>query len=162
MNESPDSDDRIGRTVDEHRLRSLRRLDALASRAAGKHFASAAFPGTADFVTTLARMITRDLTAIGITVSDWTYDAVPGGVWLAPAPGRAGVIVTWAQHEASATAFGLRMHAELQRHMNLIVFEILHTLGYPVERYGPGGTHVITRCRPPLDGHDLPPGDQAA
>jgi len=157
MSEPSHSDDRIGRTVDEHRFRALRRLDALGSDALGKRFGSAAFPGTADFVTNLARTIARDFAAIGIAVSDFTRDDVPGGVWLAPAPDRAGVIVAWAQHDASAIAFGVRMHAELQRQMNLIVFEILHTLGYPVERYGPGGTHVITRFRPPLDGHDVPP-----
>jgi hypothetical protein len=44
------------------------------------------------------------------------------------------------------------MHCELQRQLNLILFEVLHTLGYALERYGPGGAHIITRFRASLDG----------
>lgn len=158
MSEPFPRDDRFGRTIDEQRSRALSRLDAATTSAVSKHFAAAAGPGTDDaFVTDLARRLARDLTAIGLGVSDYTCGAVPGGVWLAPAPDRPGVIVTWTQHDASALALGPRMHSELQRAMNMILFEIIHSLGYSVERYGPCGAHVVTRFRPPLDGDDTPP-----
>jgi len=157
MSEPSFSDDRFRRAVDDLRLRAVRRLDALAGEALGKSFSAGAAPGTAAFVTELARRVARDLTAIGLSVADHTHAAVPGGVWLAPAPDLPGVIVSWTQHDASATAFGLRMHGELQRQLNLILFEVLHTLGYAVERYGPGGAHIITRFRAPLDGYDTSP-----
>ena len=151
-----DRADRIARTINEHRTQALKRLDAQAHAALGKRFPAASGPETAKFILDLARMVARDLTAIGWPVSDYTRDAVPGGVWLAPSPDALGVIVTWTQHDASVTAFGPRMHCELQRQMNFIVFEVLHTLGYALERYGGGGAHIITRFRAPLDGHDIP------
>ena len=150
-------DECFRRTVDEQRFRALDRLEAGATRAVGRDFAAAAAPGTGAFVTNLARQVARDLIAIGLAVSDCTTEAIPGGVWLAPAPGSPKVIVTWTQHDASAIALGVHMHSELQRQMNLILFEVLHTLGYALERYGPYGAHVITRFRAPLDGFDEPP-----
>jgi hypothetical protein len=151
-----DHDDGFDRTVREQRMRALQRLDGQATAALGKHFSSACADGNGAYVTTLASMIARDLAAIGLSVTAYTTNDVPGGVWLAPAPDRPAVIVTWTQHEASAMALGPRMHAEVQRQMNLIVFEILHLLGYALERHGPCGAHIITRPRAPINGHDFP------
>ncbi len=159
MSEPPHRHERpdpIGRSIDEQRVRALQRLDAQADAALGKAVPAGSPGGTSQFILRLARVVARDLTAIGLTVADDTAETIAGGVWLAPSPDRHGIIVTWTQHEASAGAFGIRMHSELQRQMNLILFEILHTLGYGLERYGSGDAHIITRFRAPLDGHDMP------
>jgi hypothetical protein len=140
-------EDQFDRAIEEQRNQALRRLEALSAAALGKAFALSAPLGTVDFVVELARMVARDLTAIGFVVHDHSHGAVPGGVWLGPAPDACGVIVTWTQHDASATLFGFPLQNELQRQRNLDLFETLHTLGYPVRAYSAGGAQLVTGFR---------------
>lgn len=98
----------------------------------------------------LALSLAVDLAAIGLVVQDRRDDPIPGGVWIAPSLDVAGVAVAWAQPEAAADVLGLPMQAEIQRKMNLALYDILQTLGYPVGGYGGGGAYIVTGPRLPL------------
>jgi hypothetical protein len=92
--------------------------------------------GNAQPLNDLACALGQDLSALGFLVQDCRADPIPGGVWIAPSLDVAGVTVAWAQPEASGAVLGLPMQAEIQRQMNLALYDILHTLGYPVGGYG--------------------------
>ena len=148
MSERFDSAEHIARAIDQHRARALLRLDGMATNAVGRTFDSCSSSEHSAFVADLASTIARDLTALGLLAHTSAHGAVPGGVWLAPAPDRPGVIVSWTQHEASAAVLGPSLHLRLQRQMNLALFEILLALHYPAEEYGGGGAHIVIGFRP--------------
>ena len=147
MAEDSHTDDRIWRTIDQHRARALQRLDGLAANALGGVF-RARRRKLSDSEYNLAQMIARDLTALGMVVHDSSTSMSTGGVWLTPCPEYRGVIVAWTQHEASAAVFGRRLHCELQQAMNFDLGEALRILGYTVKVYGLGKAHVVTTPRP--------------
>lgn len=147
MAEEPHTDDRIWRSIDQHRARALQRLDALAANALGDVFRLRR-RRLSDSEFNLAHMIARDLTALGMVVHDSTTSMSTGGVWLTPCSEYRGVIVAWTQHEASAAALGPRLHCELQQEMNFDLGEALRILGYTVKVYGSGRAHVVTAPRP--------------
>jgi hypothetical protein len=138
--------DRIYRAIDEHRARALQQLDALVGNALGDLFRSRR-RASSDSDHKLARMLARDLTALGMVVHDSSKSVVTGGVWLAPCAEGPGVIVVWTQHDASAAVLGSRLHRDLQATMNFDLYEILRMLGYTVEVCGSGGAHVVTAPR---------------
>lgn len=147
MAEESHTDDRIWRTIDQHRARALQRLDALAANALGGVF-RARRRRLSDSAYDLAHTIARDLTALGVVVHDSSTSLSAGGIWLTPCPEYRGVIVAWTQHEASAAVLGPRLHCELQQKMNSDLGEALHILGYTVKLYGSGRAHVVTAARP--------------
>lgn len=142
MAEESHTDHRIWRAVDDHRARALHQLDALAANALGDLF-SARRLKSSDGQHELARMIARDLTALGTVVHDSTKSVSTGGVWLAPCPDYFGVLAAWTQHEASAAVLGPRLHRDLQETMNYDLSEVLRILGYTVSAYGGGRAHVV-------------------
>ena len=155
MAEDSHTDDRIWRTIDQHRARALQRLEGLAANALGGVF-RARRRKLSDSEYNLAHMIARDLTALGMVVHDSATSMSNGGVWLTPCTEYRGVIVAWTQHEASAAVFGRRLHCELQQTMNFDLGEALRILGYTVKVYGSGKAHVVTTPRP--IGTSTPPG----
>jgi hypothetical protein len=147
VTEESHTDDRIWRAIDQQRARALQRLDAIAANALGDLFPSrrrASSPGRDH---ALARMLARDLTALGMVVHDSSKSVGAGGVWLAPCPDDVGVIVVWTQHDASAAVLGSRLHRDLQETMNFDLAEVLRILGYAVKVYGSGAAHVVTAPR---------------
>ncbi len=135
--------DRIWQAIDQQRAHALRKLDAVAAYALGDLFQR----GTAGADHDLARMLARDLTALGMVVHDSSASVPTGGVWLAPCMGHPGVIVAWTQHAASAAVLGPALHRDLQETMNFDLHEILRILGYPVKSYGGGRSHIVTGPR---------------
>jgi hypothetical protein len=95
----------------------------------------------------LARMLARDLTALGMVVHDSSKSVTAGGVWLAPCPDHPGVMVAWTQHDASAAVLGADLHCDLQETLNFDLGEVLRILGYAVKALGTGGAHVVTAPR---------------
>lgn len=142
--EESHTDDRFGRAIDEQRARSLHQLHALAANALGDLFPARRGRRSPDFGYELARTIARDLTALGMVVHDSARSVSTGGVWLAPCVEYPGVIVTWTQHEASATVLGPRLQRDLQETMNFDISEALRMLGYTVKGYGIGSAHLVT------------------
>jgi hypothetical protein len=147
MAKKPHTDDWIWRAIDEHRARALQHLDAVAANALGDLCASRRRGMSSDDDYVLARMLARDLTALGMVVHDSSKSVGTGGVWLAPCPDHAGVLVVWTQHEASAAVVGSRLHLDLQETMNFDLSEVLRILGYTLEVYGTGGAHVVIAGR---------------
>jgi hypothetical protein len=150
MSRADDShtDHRVWRAIDQHRARALQQLDALAANALGDLFPSPRSSDPApsdDYV--LARMLARDLTALGMVVHDSSRSVATGGVWLAPCVDYPGVIAVWTQHDASAAVLGSSLHCDLQETMNFDLSEVLRILGYTVRPYGSGGAHVVTAAR---------------
>lgn len=145
--EESDTYDRIWRAVDEHRADALQQLDAVASNAMGDLFSSRRRDSSSDPDHKLARMLARDLTALGIVVHASSKSVPTGGVWLGPCIDHPGVIVTWTQHAASAAVLGSARHRDLQETMNFDLSEVLRTLGYTVKAYGGGGAHLVTASR---------------
>jgi hypothetical protein len=134
------------RAIDEHRARALQELDALAANALGDLFPSHRRVSS-DSDHRLARMLARDLTALGMVVHDSSKSVGTGGVWLAPCADGPGVIVVWTQHAASAAVLGSRLHRDLQETMNFDLYEVLRLLGYAVKVCSGGGAHVVTAPR---------------
>lgn len=147
MAEESHTDDRIWRAIDEHRARALQQLDAVAANALGDLFPSRRRMSSSDGNHVLARLLARDLTALGMVVHDSSKSVPTGGVWLAPCPDGPGVMVVWTQHDASAAVLGSRLHRDLQETMNFDLAEVLRILGYAVKVYGSGGAHVVTAPR---------------
>ena len=145
--EESHTDDRIWRTIDQHRARALQRLDGIAANALNGQF-RVRRRRLSDSEYNLAHMIARDLTALGMVVHDSSTSLSTGGVWLTPCPEYRGVIVAWTQHEASAAVLGRRLHCELQLKTNSDLGEALRMLGYTVKVYGSGRAHVVTTPRP--------------
>ena len=146
MAEESHTDDRIVRTIAQHRARALQQLDGVAAKALGDLFPSRRRArSTSDHG--LARRLARDLTALGMAVHDSSRSAATGGVWLAPCPDGPGVMVVWTQHEASAAVLGPRLHRDLQVTMNFDLCEVLRLLGYAVKAYDSGQGHVVTAPR---------------
>ena len=143
MAEESHTGDRIWRAIDEHRARSLHQLHALAANALGGLF-PVRRSSASDSEYELARMIARDLTAIGLVVHDSARSVSTGGVWLAPCGEPPGVLVAWTQHDASVEVLGQRLQRDLQETMNFDIAEALRILGYTVKGYGIGSAHVIT------------------
>ena len=157
MAEESHTDDRIWRTIDQHRARALQRLDGLAVNALGGLFRMRR-RRLSDWEYHLAHTLARDLTALGTVVHDSATSMSTGGVWLTPCPEYRGIIVTWTQHEASAAVLGRRLHCELQQKMNADLGETLRMLGYTVKIYGSGNAHVVTTPRPINTPAPPPPG----
>ena len=147
MDEEPDTDGRFWRAIEQHRARALQQLDAVAANALGDLFPSRRRGPSPDPDHALARMLARDLTALGMAVHDSSKSVATGGVWLAPCVEPPGVIVTWTQHDASAAVLGSGLHSDLQQTMNLDLYEVLRLLGYQVQAYGSGGAHIVTAPR---------------
>ncbi len=147
MAEESHTYDRICRAIDQHRARALQQLDALAANALGDLFPSRGRASSPDRDHVLARMLARDLTALGMVVHDSSKSVTTGGVWLAPCADYPGVIVVWTQHDASAAVLGSRLHLDLQETMNFDLAEVLRILGYALKVYGSGGAHVVTAPR---------------
>ena len=101
----------------------------------------------------LARTIATDLAAVGLPVRHGTDGSTPG-VAITLALDSPGVLVGWAQHEASPTVLGLPVHGAVQRRMNVALAEVLEELGYPIAGYGPGGAHLVAERRLPLGPQD--------
>lgn len=146
--EDSHTDDRIWRSIDEQRARSLHQLESLAANALG-----GLFPGRRSSSGShheLAHLLARDLVALGLVVHDSAQSVATGGVWLAPCSEPPGVLVAWTQHEASAAILGPRLHLDLQWTMNFDLSEMLRALGYAVQAYGGGAgiAHVVTARRP--------------
>ena len=148
MAEESHTDDRIWRAIDAHRARALYQLDATAANALGDLFRARRREASPELRYDLARMIARDLTALGMVVHDSATSVWSGGVWLAPCPEFSGVIVVWTQHDASAAVLGPALHHDLQETMNFDLAEVLRMLGYTVKAYSSGGAHVVTAPRP--------------
>ena len=157
MSEQSDSDIRVWRAVDAHRAHALHRLDAVVDASVGKTFGWPGGEVTSVFLRDLARMLAWDFSAVGLVVHDGTQDTTPGGVWLAPSPDTPGILVAWAQHEGSVMILGTEMHDDVQRQMRLGLYEMLHSLRYPVRTSGGGCAHIVTGFRPALTGYH-PPG----
>ena len=159
MNDDPELDDVMWRGldwrgIDRHRAAALPRLNAAATAAVRRAF-SASSVAPLPAVINLAVAVTRDLTAVGFSVVNAAEDVVPGGVQVAPSLEMPGVIVAWVPHSSSTEVFGLPMNGEIQRQMNLLLYEILHRLGYGIGGYTRGGAHIVTGIRPPLSPADL-------
>lgn len=142
------------RGIDEHRAAALPRLNA-AARATVRRAFSGSSVAPLPAIIDLAVGVTRDLTAIGFSIVNAGEDSVSGGVQVAPSLDLPEVIVAWVPHDASTEVLGLPMHAEIQRQMNLLLHEILHTLGYDVDSYRRGGGNIVTGPRSPLSPADL-------
>lgn len=138
---------RICRAIDQHRARALQQLDALAANALGDLFSPRRRTSSSDCNHTLAHMLARDLTALGMVVHDSSKSVTTGGVWLAPCADYPGVIVVWTQHDASAAVLGARLHRDLQETMNFDLSDVLRILGYSLQVYGSGAAHVVTVAR---------------
>ena len=147
MAEESHTADRIWRAIDEQRARSLHQLDAVAAKSLGDLFPSRRWAASSDCDRVLARMLARDLTAVGMVVHDSSKSVTTGGVWLGPCPDHPGVIVVWTQHDASAAVLGARLHRDLQETMNFDLSEVLRLLGYTPRVYGSGGAHIVTAPR---------------
>ena len=83
--EESHTDDRIWRTIDQHRARALQRLDGIAANALNGQF-RVRRRRLSDSEYNLAHMIARDLTALGMVVHDSSTSLSTGGVWLTPCP----------------------------------------------------------------------------
>ena len=147
MAEESHIEGRIWRAIDEHRARTLQQLDAVAANALGDLFPAQRRESSSDCDHDLARMLARDLTALGLVVHDSSKSMATGGVWLAPCPDYPGVLVVWTQHDASAAVLGPRLYRDLQETMNFDLSQVLRILGYTVNVYGIGGSHVVTAAR---------------
>jgi hypothetical protein len=158
MAEESHTDDRIWRAIDAHRARALYQLDAAAANALGDLFRAQRREARSQVRYDLARMIARDLTALGMVVHDSATSVSSGGVWLAPCPEFSGVIVVWTQHDASAAVLGASLHRDLQETMNFDLADILRTLGYTVKVYSSGAAHVVTAPRSTSTPHRPPRG----
>jgi hypothetical protein len=145
--EESHTEHRVWRAIDQQRARALQQLDAVATNALGDLFPAPRRSDTASSHHVLARMLARDLTALGMVVHDSSTSVAAGGVWLAPCPDHPGVIAVWTQHDASAAVLGSRLHCDLQETMNFDLSEVLRILGYTVRVYGGGGAHVVTAAR---------------
>src|SRR5688572_29408766 len=79
--EGSGTDDRVWRAVDQHRARALHELYAVAANALGDLFPSRRRAPSASPDLHLARMLARDLTALGMVVPDSSTSVTAGGVW---------------------------------------------------------------------------------
>lgn len=142
MAEESNTRGRIWRAIEGHRARALQQLDAAAAGALRDLFprSRASVP---EPIHDLARMLARDLTALGFVVHDSSMAVAAGGVWLAPCQDGPGVIVSWTQHDASAAVLGCKLHRDLQQIMNFDLHVVLRMLGYTVRRSGGGGANVV-------------------
>ena len=143
MAEESQAESRIWRAIEEHRARALHQLDSVAANSLGDLFGRLPRAPCCESTHELAKSLARDLTALGLIVHDSSASVPTGGVWLAPCPERAGVIVSWTQHDASAAVLGPKLHCELQETMNFDLCGVLRLLGYTVTRYDGGAAHLV-------------------
>lgn len=105
--------------------------------------------------------LAKDLVRSGLEIHDCLADAPGGGVCLTPTSSRDGILVTWTQHDAAyhSNRPESRGHpyTEVQDIMSDTLCDLLITLGYAVEGYGPASANLVTGKRPQAEPQEEEP-----
>ena len=102
-----------------------------------------------DPTVTLVVEVAAALIEAGLPLHDCAGDGAAGGVCLTPAPGCAGVLVSWHQHDRMSRdqVRGAGTVTAVQRTMNAAVAECLEELGFLVAWLGSSGCSLVTDVR---------------